>query len=103
MELIETPVFTRQVEATLTPEEYREFQLHLMMHPALGKRIRGAGGLRKIRWRVGDRGKRGGIRVIYHWKVAAAQLFLLYLFPKNARSDLTAKELRILRALITDD
>ena len=103
MELIETPVFTQQVQATLTPEEYRLFQLQLVLHPELGQRIPGAGGLRKIRWRVGDRGKRGGIRVIYYWKSAADHLFLLFLYPKNVRSDLSAKELRTLRALITDD
>ena len=102
MELIETPVFTQQVQATLTPEEYRAFQLHLILHPELGARIPGAGGLRKIRWRVADRGKRGGIRVIYYWKSVADQLFLLFLYPKNVRSDLSAKELRTLRALITD-
>ena len=103
MQLIETPVFTRQVQAALTPEEYREFQLHLMLHPEFGVHIPGAGGLRKIRWRVADRGKRGGIRVIYFWQSAADQLFLLFLYPKNVRSDLSAKELRTLRALITDD
>ena len=103
MELIETRVFTQQVQATLTPEEYRAFQLYLILHPELGDRIPGTGGLRKIRWRVANRGKRGGIRVIYFWKSAADQLFLLFLYPKNVRSDLSATELRTLRALITDD
>jgi hypothetical protein len=103
MELIETRVFTKQVQATLSPEEYREFQLHLILQPDAGDLIPGAGGLRKVRWRAAGRGKRGGVRVIYYWKSVAGQLFLLFLYPKNVRTDLTAAELRTLRALIRDD
>lgn len=86
MELIETPVVTQQVQATLTPAAYRAFQLHLILHPKLGKRIPGTGVLRKIRWRVADRCKRGGIRVMYFWKSAADQLFLLFSIPRTCEA-----------------
>jgi hypothetical protein len=41
--------------------------------------------------------------VIYYWKTAADQIFLLFVYPKNVRSDLSAAELRTLRKLIADD
>lgn len=103
MELIETSVFTKQVLAALSDEEYRALQLHLIGRPDAGVLIPGSGGLRKVRWRLPGRGKRGGARVIYYWKAAAGQIFLLFLYPKNVRSDLSAPELRILRQLVADN
>lgn len=51
MELIETSVFTKQVQAALSDEEYRALQFHLLVQPDVGVLIPGSGGLRKIRWR----------------------------------------------------
>lgn len=47
MEIIETSLFTKQVQAALSDEEYRAFQLHLLGRPAAGDLIPGSGGLRK--------------------------------------------------------
>ena len=80
MELIETPIFTRQKTGAMDDDEYWLFQLHLTQHPDAGDAIRGSGGLRKIRWRLPGRGKRGGARVIHDWKRARERLFLLFLY-----------------------
>ena len=69
MEIIETSFFTRQVQAILSEEEYRQLQMALVLQPGMGAVIPGSGGLRKVRWSIGGRGKRGGIRVIYYWAV----------------------------------
>ncbi len=103
MELIETSIFTKQVHATFSDEELRALQLHLILHPDIGDIIPGSGGLRKMRWRLMGRGKRGGARVIYYWKSSASQIFLLFLYPKNVRSNLSLPELRALRMLMTND
>lgn len=58
MEFIETSIFTRQVQAVLTDDEYSELQVALAVHPTMGAIIPQSGGLRKIRWSMNGRGKR---------------------------------------------
>lgn len=48
MELIETAIFTKQVRAELTDEDYRALQLSLVARPEAGDLIPGSGGLRKL-------------------------------------------------------
>ena len=103
MVIIETSVFTRQVEASLTDEEYRELQAALTERPNTGAIMVGSGGLRKMRWGRPGKGKRGGLRVIYYWAVAQEQLLMLFIYPKSEQEDLTAQQLRILRQIVEEE
>ncbi|WKW12470.1 type II toxin-antitoxin system RelE/ParE family toxin [Pseudogemmatithrix spongiicola] len=95
--IIESAVFSRQVRLALPEDEYRLLQLALSARPTIGALIPGSGGLRKLRWRLTGRGKRGGARVIYYWHGARGTVHLLFLYAKNDRSDLSREELRALR------
>ena len=70
--------------------------------PDYGDLIRGTGGLRKIRWsrRSQDRGKRGGIRVIYYVQVAENQIYLVLAYSKSDRGNLTRKQKDTLRIIV---
>ncbi len=103
MVIIETSIFTRQVLALLSDEEYRELQTALIDRPALGSSIIGSGGLRKVRWMAKGRGKRGGSRVIYYWAVSHDQLLMLLIYSKNEREDLTRDQLKILRQIVEEE
>jgi len=52
----------------------------------------GAGGVRKLRVAAGGRGKRGGARVIYLFGGDKVPVFLLAVFTKNEKSDLSHAE-----------
>lgn len=100
MLVIETPVFTKRVGEILDDEQYRLLQGLLVETPEAGKVIAGSGGLRKLRWAGSGRGKRGGIRLIYHWFPKQDKLLMLFLFAKNERADLTAQQLKRLRRTV---
>ena len=62
--------------------------------------VSGTGGVRKLRWALAGRGKRGGARVIYYVHSELLPLFLLTAYAKNVRADLSAKERAELKALV---
>ena len=103
MVIIETSVFTRQVRALLPDEEYRKLQAALVGTPSLGPLIKASGGLRKLRWGLPGRGKRGGIRVIYYWAAGQDQLLMLLMYPKSERDDLSPSQLKLLRKLVEEE
>lgn len=103
IEIIETSIFTRQVQGLLTDDEYRLLQIALIHQPESGDLIPGTGGLRKKRWGLGGKGKRGGTRTIYYWAVARNQILMLLIYSKNEQDDLTREQQRILRRIIEEE
>lgn len=103
MDIVETSIFTRQVQALLSDDDYRELQLALILHPDSGAIIPGSGGLRKIRWSMQGRGKRGGVRVIYYWIDAQNKILMLFMYAKNDQEDLTPEQLKVLRKIVEEE
>lgn len=99
---VELPPFERHRAEYLSDEEYRLFQQMLLRHPECGDVIQHSGGLRKVRFADPRRqkGKRGGIRVIYYWYVEKSHFLLFTLYDKNQQDDLTTPQRDILRQLL---
>jgi len=76
MVFIETSIFTKLLPKYMQDEEYRLFQLYLMENPDKGNTVVSSGGVRKIRWAINNKGKSGGIRVIYYWKEKSDEIWL---------------------------
>jgi len=66
----------------------------LIRDPETGDLIPGSGGVRKVRWGVKGRGKRGGIRVIYYARTRQGQIWMLTLYAKNVAETIPAHVLR---------
>jgi len=103
LEFVESAIFTRQARASLSVAEYTQLQLYLLTNPDAGALIAGSGGLRKLRWGLSRRGKRGGVRIIYFVQSAAGRIFMLYLYRKNDQTDLTVDQLRRILRLMGDE
>ena len=99
--VLEMPEFIRQTESCMDEVSKKSFIDYIAAHPLEGDVIVGAGGIRKIRW-TGDshKGKRGGVRVIYYYYDQSVPIFLLTVYGKNQKENLTQDEKKMLRALI---
>ncbi len=100
MVFIETPVFTRNVIEALTDDQYGLLQGLLVARPDAGDLIKGGGGIRKLRWALPGRGKRGGVRVIYFWRVTESQILMLTMYAKNEQANLTTAQVKQLAKLV---
>jgi hypothetical protein len=96
----ETPEYIRRADKLLTHDERRDVVSYLAAHPRAGDLIEGTGGVRKLRWARGGRGKSGGVRVIYYVHSDAMPLYLLALFAKNERANLSKAERNDLAGLV---
>ena len=69
-------------------------------YPTAGDLIEGTGGVRKLRWARDGRGKSGGVRVIYYFHSEAMPLYLLTMFAKNERANLSKAVRNALAGLV---
>lgn len=101
MIFIETSIFTKEIQRLISDDGYRMLQASLILRPDAGNLIRGSGGLRKIRWNLPGIGKRGALRVIYHWKPPDT-IFMIFPYRKTEQEDLTPDQLRLLRSMVEE-
>ena len=87
--VVETPEFLAATRRIMDDEERAVLIDYLAYNPSAGDLIRGTGGVRKLRWGLPGRGKRGGARVIYFYHSPEMPLFALTAFAKNQRADLS--------------
>jgi mRNA-degrading endonuclease RelE of RelBE toxin-antitoxin system len=101
MIFIETSIFTKEILRLMSDEDYRMLQAALMLRPDAGSLIRGSGGLRKIRWNLPGRGKRGSLRVIYYFDPPDT-VYMLFPYRKTEQEDLTPDQIKLLRGMIKE-
>lgn len=98
---IQTKQFTERWDSLkLTDYELRELESLIIDHPELGKIVKGTGGLRKIRLSINNRGKSAGARVCYVDFVDLETVYLVTVYSKKEKSNLTNKEKSEIKSLI---
>jgi hypothetical protein len=90
--IVELPEFLRKSDKLLSNIERLSIINYLAAHPAAGDIMQGTGGIRKLRWTAQGKGKSGGVRVIYYHHNESMPLFLLTLFGKGEKANLTKSE-----------
>lgn len=96
----ETTAYLRRAERLLTAPERSDIVAYLAAHPKAGDLIEGTGGIRKLRWARAGMGKSGGVRIIYYVHSEAIPLYLLTVFAKNERANLSRSERNDLSGLV---
>ena len=92
--------FIRTADKLLTETERQDVIDYLAVHPKTGDLMEGTGGVRKLRWGRGGQGKSGGVRVIYYFYGELMPLYLLTLFAKGDKDNLTKAERNELHGLV---
>lgn len=98
--IAELPTYSRLANKLLSEEERRDLIDYLAEHPQAGDIMEGTGGVRKLRWRRGGQGKSGGVRIIYYYYDDHMPLYLLTLFAKGDKANLTKAERNELANLV---
>lgn len=98
---VETENFLERAVAILTEAERADLVAYLAANPETGRLVPGTGGVRKIRWAISGKGKRGGARVIYYYRNKSIPLFVLDIYTKNEKSDLSEADKKAMRRIIS--
>ena len=95
--VVETPTYLAVADKLFSEEERADIVALVSVDPECGDVIRGTGGFRKVRVARKGMGKSGGARVVYIWRNEKFPLFLITVFPKNERENLSMAERNALK------
>jgi hypothetical protein len=91
--------FLAATRKSMNDAERAELVSYLAYNPSAGAVVSGTGGVRKLRWGLEGRGKRGGARVIYFFHDMDMPLYLMTAYAKNERENLSQAEINTLQKL----
>jgi hypothetical protein len=95
--VVETPTYLAIANKLFSEEERADIVALVAADPECGDLIRGTGGFRKVRVARKGMGKSGGARVVYIWRNERFPVFLIAVFPKNEKENLSMEERNTLR------
>ncbi len=100
MTVVETERFLKDIRPLLSDSERAEMVAFIGANPEAGQIIPASGGVRKMRWALPGKGKRGGARVIYYYHNSHMPVFLLAAYAKNETANLTQAERNAMKRLV---
>ena len=98
--IAEMAQFENDAKALFTEEEYEGLISFLAQQPDAGDLIPNTGGIRKLRWAAKGQGKRGGARVIYYFRDLNVPVYLLAVYAKGEKINLTEAEKKVMRGMV---
>lgn len=97
--VVETPTYLKAVEALFRERDRDEIVFTIAADPEAGDIMPGTGGYRKLRFARAGMGKRGGVRVIYLYGGEEMPIFLITVYAKSEKGNLTQAERNALRKM----
>jgi hypothetical protein len=99
--VVETPEFIAGAKRVLSDVERTKLIDFLAANPTSGDLMVGTGGARKLRWGAKGKGKSGGARTITYYGGPELPVFLMAVFAKAERANLSKAERNELRQVLT--
>ena len=99
MEIIRTCMYKRKASKLLSEAETITAENEIAYSPEKWPVISGTGGIRKARAARGASGKSGGVRIMYYW-LSEEAVYLLDIYAKNEKENLSATEKKVLKEII---
>lgn len=100
--VVETPAFLVDAKvAGMDADEREAVVLFLAVNPRAGDVMAGTGGARKLRFKRPGMGKSGGYRVVFYYGGDDVPLFLLNVFTKGDRANLSKADQNMLRTILS--
>jgi hypothetical protein len=100
--VVETRHYVARAEKLLSENDRNELIDFLATRPLRGNVLAGTGGIRKVRFAKGGKGKSGGVRVIYYYYSAERPVYLLEIFGKNEKANLSRAERNALAKVVAE-
>src|SRR5262249_58961766 len=102
MTVFETAAYLARAAKSLSDAEQDAVVEMVAREPTCGTLMEGTGGVRKVRFAIGGRGKSGGVRVVYYFHSQSMPVYLLTVFGKNEKANLSRAERNALSHLVTN-
>jgi len=98
----QTPIFSEKLDAVGDDELLHLIEDAILDNPEVGTTIAGTGGVKKMRAPDPSRqkGKRGGLRILYLDLPDRERTYLLYLYGKDEAENITSEEKKIFKHLV---
>lgn len=97
--IVELKGYLSEAQKLFTEEEMEDIKVSIASDPTAGVLMQNTGGVRKIRVARDGRGKSGGARVIYFFGGDEIPIFLLTVFAKNEKANLSKADCNALAKL----
>ena len=103
MNIVRTKRYQKDLKRLgMSAEDVSALEQSIASDPTIGSVIPGLGGIRKVRFRVGNKGKRGGGRAIYFLMVADDVAIMLFAYAKSEQEDITSDQRKAALALLKE-
>ncbi len=100
MTVVETGEFLKCAKPLMSDEERAQLVAFVGANPEAGEIITETGGVRKLRWALEGKGKRGGARVVYYYHSERLPVFMLSAYAKNRKANLVQAERNAMKRLV---
>jgi len=103
VQIVRTGLYLRQMKRLgASSTDMGRLEAEIAVNPQAGDVIPGLMGLRKIRFALGNKGKRGGGRAVYFLMVSEDVAVMIFAYAKSAQEDLTMEQRKAALALLKE-